>query len=74
MQKIQHGVTMQLTPRPCGYRCVVTDKLGNNVGWIINAQTMPDAITIAESHLKSAIHYLRGFIILSDFLERVEGD
>lgn len=72
MQKIQHGVTMQLMPQPCGYRCIVTDNLGNNVDWIIDAQTMSDATTKAESHLNSAIHYLRGFIVLSDFLDRVE--
>lgn len=66
------GLTIQLTPNLLGYECIVTDRLGNDVDWIINAETTSQAIAKAERHLKSATHYLRGFIILSDFLERVE--
>ena len=66
------GLTVQLTPNLLGYNCIVTDRLGNDVDWIINAETTSEAIAKAEHHLKSATHYLRGFIILSTFLERVE--
>lgn len=66
------GLTIQLTPKLLGYKCIVTDWLGNDVDWIINVATTPEAIAKAECHLKSAKHYLRGFIILSEFLGRVE--
>lgn len=72
MQKIQREITIKLTPKLKGYECIMTDGLKNNVAWTINAQTIAEAEAKAESHLDSAIHYLRGFIILSDFLERVE--
>lgn len=68
----RRGVTIQLIPQVLGYKCIVTDRLGNDLDWIINAATTPEAAIIAERHLNSAIHYLRGFIILSTFLERVE--
>ena len=68
----KRGITIQLTPKIWGYDCVMTDRLGNDVGWIINATTTSEAVIIAERHLNSAIHYLRGFIILQDFLERLE--
>lgn len=66
------GLTVKLTPNLLGYVCIVTDNLGNDVDWIINARTTTEAITKAERHLKSATHYLRGFIILPEFLERTE--
>ena len=66
------GLTIQLTPKVWGYDCIITDRLGNDVDWIINAETTSQAIAKAERHLKSATHYLRGFIILPEFLRRVE--
>lgn len=66
------GLTIQLTPKLLGYECIITDRLGNDVDWTINAETTTEAVAKAERHLKSATHYLRGFIILSTFLERVE--
>lgn len=68
----RNGITIQLMPQVWGYDCIMTDRLGNDVEWIINALTTSEAITKAERHLKSAKHYLRGFIILPDFLKRVE--
>lgn len=67
----RRGVTIQLTPQLWGYDCIMTDRLGNDVDWVINAETTTEAIAKAERHLNSAIHYLRGFIVLSTFLERV---
>ena len=66
------GITAQIVACNGGYECTAADRLNNSVTWRLHAQTMPDAITRAESHLDSAIHYLRGFIVLSNFLERVE--
>lgn len=66
------GITAEISPCRRGYKCVVTDTYGNDVSWFIRANSMPEAITQAQSHFDSAINYLRGFIILPTFLRRVE--
>ena len=65
------SITAVISPCKQGYDCNVVDTLGNDVSWHINAQTMPEAVSKAERLFNSAIHYLRGFIILPTFLERV---
>ena len=66
------SITAEITQCRRGYKCLVTDVYGNDVSWFIHANTMPEAVSRAERHFDNAIRYLRGFIILPDFLKRVE--
>ena len=66
------NITAKISPCKEGYECNATDTLGNDLNWFIRANTIAEAITKAECHLKSAIRYFRGFIILSEFFKKVE--
>lgn len=66
------GITAHIVVCNGGYECIATDRLNNSVTWQLHAKTMHEAITRAENHLDSAIYYLRGFIVLPKFLEKVE--
>lgn len=55
-----------ITAHIVGHKCIVTDCHNNSVSWKLHTDIVP------ESHLDSAIQYLRGFVILPEFLERVE--
>lgn len=66
------NITAQIKFYENGYKCFATDTLGNDLEWFIRANTIAEAITKAECHLKSAIRYFRGFIILSEFFKKVE--
>ena len=66
------GITAEISTCRHGYKCIITDIHGNDIDWFIRANTMLEAVTKAECHFDSAIHYLRGFIILPTFLRRLE--
>ena len=67
------GITAEIIPCRQGYKCEITDTLGNDVSWFVCAESMPEAIAKAERHFDSAINYLRGFIILPELLKRIGG-
>ena len=66
------NITAEILPCRRGYKCIVTDTLGNDLSWFIRAATMSEAIAKAQHSFDNAIRYLRGFIVLSDFLNKVE--
>lgn len=66
------GITAEISPCRRGHKCIVTDKHGNEVDWFVRADTMQDAINKATFQFDNAIRYLRGFIISTEFLRRVE--
>lgn len=68
-----NGILVQLTPRSMGFKCMMTDSLGNDVVWFVYANTTTQAKAKVERHLNSAVHYFRGMITLEDFLGRVQG-
>lgn len=69
---VYKNITAEISLCKEGYKCNATDTLGNNIDWFIRANTIAEAITKAECHLKNVIRYFRGFIILSEFFKKVE--
>lgn len=66
------GITAEISPCRRGYKCIVTDKYGNEVDWFIRENTMQDAIAKSTSQFDNAIRYLRGLIVSTEFLEKAE--
>lgn len=68
---IKGSYTAKISPYPRGYKCLIVDRLGNDVEWHLHAQCLNDAIAEVNRHFKHAINYLRGFVTLHVFLDQV---
>lgn len=66
------GITAEISNSRRCYKCIVTDRHGNEVDWFIRANNIQDAITKATSRFDDAIRYLRGFIASAEFERKVE--
>ncbi len=66
------GITAEISPCRRGYKCIVTDSLGNELDWFVRADSMLEAVAKAERSFDNAIRYFRGFIVISDFFDRLE--
>lgn len=66
------GITAKIIPCKQGYKCLVVDTYGNDLDWVICANSMPEAVAEVESHFDKAIACLRGFTTIGEFFKRME--
>lgn len=67
------GIVAKISLGSKGYECKVTDRLGNDLRWLLNTNYLPIAIDRAESHFDGAIACLRGFSTTGEFFGRMYG-